>query len=453
MQELAEREGAKAFVVGDIARVGGSYQITARVVATNGGSDALSALATASDSTKLIDAVQDVAQQLRRNIGEGLRAVISAPPLAQVTTASLPALRAFSAALRAEADGQRDRAIALHKEAIAIDTAFASAWGGLFVTYSNLGSVQLATEAAERAYMLRDRLSDAERLRIEARYHNIHGDLVAEEAAWARLVEMGRDHISYSNMLLGMGRFDEAAAMARRGIAFNPKASIGYWNLAEAQVAQRLFAAADSTAALAVTNLPENNYRFYVPLAVRWGRRDLDAVETYLNSPEAVGLPASRATLDRCVLELQRGRLRAWQKCPALDAPLYLRPLLVLAEFRMNRDTARAHAGYETFLASTPEQRNQDSYGLLIALLAEVGHVREAEQLLNEWRARTGPDDPGFRADSALAVGAIAAAQEQWERARRRIPCVERCTGRIRHPHLQPRPARSRCDSRAPRPG
>ena len=32
-------------------------------------------------------------------------------------------------------------------------------------------------------------------------------------------------------------------------------------------------------------------------------------------------------------------------------------------------------------------------------------------------RSRTGPTDPGYRSDSALAVGAIAAAEAQWERA------------------------------------
>ena len=40
VQDLAEREGAKAFVTGEIARVGGGYQLTARVVATAGGSGA-----------------------------------------------------------------------------------------------------------------------------------------------------------------------------------------------------------------------------------------------------------------------------------------------------------------------------------------------------------------------------------------------------------------------------
>jgi hypothetical protein len=78
-----------------------------------------------------------------------LRPVLSAPPLAAIT-ASLPALRAYTAGLRAENEGQRPRAVALAKEALALDTAFASAWSLLYVTWSNMGSVRLATEAAER---------------------------------------------------------------------------------------------------------------------------------------------------------------------------------------------------------------------------------------------------------------------------------------------------------------
>ncbi|MES1259932.1 MAG: serine/threonine-protein kinase, partial [Gemmatimonadota bacterium] len=77
VQELAVREGAKAFVIGSIARVGAGYQITARVVATNGGSEALTAHASASDSTKIIPAVQEVGRTLRRGIGESLKSLLA----------------------------------------------------------------------------------------------------------------------------------------------------------------------------------------------------------------------------------------------------------------------------------------------------------------------------------------------------------------------------------------
>jgi tetratricopeptide (TPR) repeat protein len=90
---------------------------------------------------------------------------------------------------------------------------------------------------------------------------------------------------------------------------------------------------------------------------------------------------------------------------------------LTLAEFRMNGDGERARRAYEGFLTASPDARNTDNYGPVIALLAEVGRVADARSLLDQWRADSGPDDPGFMADSAYAVGSIAAAEQQWERA------------------------------------
>jgi len=419
VQELAEREGAKAFVVGSIARVGSGYQVTARVVATNGGTEALAARATARDSTALIGAVEEVGRKLRRGIGESLRSVLAAPPLAQVTTASLPALRAYSASLRAEAEGQRPRAVALAKEALSIDSTFAAAWAGLYTMYTNMGFVRLATESAKRAYDLRDHLSELERLRIEGNYHATRGEPVEEEAAWQRLADFGRDEAAYSDMLLGQGRLREAEAMARRAVASEPKNPIAYWNLAEAQVGQQHFEAADSTAVLVAPSLPENVIRYILPYSILWGRRDLTAAETYLRSGAGTRLNEPYRITQQCLLDLYRGRLRAWQQCSPRAGGIFAKqyPRLVMAEFRMTGDTSRARLGYATFLAVTPDERDPDVYPATIALLADVGHLREARQLLDEWRGRAGSTDVGFRADSANAVGAIAVAERRWDAA------------------------------------
>jgi len=77
----------------------------------------------------------------------------------------------------------------------------------------------------------------------------------------------------------------------------------------------------------------------------------------------------------------------------------------------------RARLGYASFLAARPEARNTDLYAVTIALLADVGKVREAKQLLDEWRTRLTSADPSFRSDSAYAVGSIAAAEGQWDKA------------------------------------
>ena len=83
----------------------------------------------------------------------------------------------------------------------------------------------------------------------------------------------------------------------------------------------------------------------------------------------------------------------------------------------MTGDTALARRAYAPFLAAKRDERNPDRYAIIIALLADVGRVRDARALLDEWRARSGPNDAGYLADSALAVGAIAAAEERWDAA------------------------------------
>ena len=415
VRELAEREGAKAYVVGDIARIGGGYQLTARVLATQGGAEALTVRATAASESELIGAVGDLGKSLRRGIGESLRSVSAAPPLAKVSTASLPALRAYMAGGRAENDGDRSRAIVLAKQALALDSSFAAAWSLLYVLYSNNGRITLATEAAERAFALRERLSEVERLRVMAWYHASRGEVAEEEAAWVRLVELGREEINYSNFLLGARRFPEAEAMARRGLARTPRQPVGYWNLVEAQVAQQRFAAADSTVTRMAATLPDHQWRKQLLVLTILGRRDFDAAEAYLQSPDAADFDFGPAV--SCMIQLQRARLRAWRECENAIPFWRSNPVLALAEFRMTGDAARARRATDAFVAAKPEDRDLDAYGATITLLAEVGRVGEAKALLGDWRRRVPPTDLGLRSDSAYVVGAIAAAEGRWEEA------------------------------------
>ena len=332
-----------------------------------------------------------------------------------ITTTSLPALRALTAARRLHNEAKFEQAVAMAREALRFDSTFASAHTALTAAYTNLNQVSNATEAARQAYRFRDRLPDVERLRIEARYHAITGDAAAEESAWMRLVELGRDETNYAGFLMSMNRIADAEVMARRAVVSDPKGAIGYWNLNEVLVAQHKFAAAESVVAMARAQLPsENAYRDYVTSALAWGRRDYDALDTMFQ-----GLERGDAVMGgmRCLVDLQRGRIRAWQACDA-DHPLVdENPMTQLSEFRITGDTTRARIGYASFLATAPDERDVDRYGHTIALLAELGRVREAKGLLEEWRRRTGPTDPGFRADSAYAIGAIAAAEGDWDRA------------------------------------
>jgi tetratricopeptide (TPR) repeat protein len=162
-------------------------------------------------------------------------------------------------------------------------------------------------------------------------------------------------------------------------------------------------------------HLPDHPWRYQLATSIPLGRRDFDAVDSYLATlTEAQFAGAAGYS---CIVDLQRARFRDWRACSASDPWLRDDVLLVLAEFRMTGDTVRARRQYEAIRAATGEARNTDEFGPVIALLAELGRVNEARAVLQEWRASAQPNDPGLRSDSSFALGSIAAAERRWQEA------------------------------------
>src|SRR4029078_6686654 len=94
---------------------------------------------------------------------ESLRHVNAMPPLEAVTTASLPALKKFTAGERAATIGDYGSAFRLYREAIAIDSQFVTAYARLGVLYQQIsGTRQFQTDMLQRAYDLRQRLPKQE---------------------------------------------------------------------------------------------------------------------------------------------------------------------------------------------------------------------------------------------------------------------------------------------------
>ncbi|MFL5604939.1 MAG: protein kinase domain-containing protein [Gemmatimonadaceae bacterium] len=169
-QDLAQREGIKAIVDGEVTGVGAGYIVSVRLVRADSGIELASFRETGDGPKGLIDAADRLARAIRSKAGESLRLVNATPPLTQATTASLEALKKFSAAARANALGD-DRSVELAREAVSIDSTFASGWSALAANLSNYGGSQSAIDSALiRAYRYRDRLPAIERDGLTARY-------------------------------------------------------------------------------------------------------------------------------------------------------------------------------------------------------------------------------------------------------------------------------------------
>ncbi|MEO8564384.1 MAG: serine/threonine-protein kinase, partial [bacterium] len=171
-REIAQREGIKAVVAGNVASAGSAYIITARLVSAASGDELAVYQESAASAADIIPAVDRLTRQLRGKIGESLKSVAAAPALGQVATSSLDALRSYAAGMRAnDVEGDFAKAIPLFEEAIKKDTGFAAAYIQLAASLSNSGLQRARQDSLiATAYRLRERLPEHERYSVEGGY-------------------------------------------------------------------------------------------------------------------------------------------------------------------------------------------------------------------------------------------------------------------------------------------
>jgi eukaryotic-like serine/threonine-protein kinase len=233
-REVCLRSGSKAFIRGSIAGLGNQYIIGLNAIncATN---DSLAReQVQAASKEKVIDALDSAATKLRSELGESLPSVQKFDvPLEQATTPSLEALKAFSLG-----EKQSDiPSILLYQRAIELDPNFAEAYSRLGVIYTNLGQPERANENLTKAFELRERVSEREKLYIASMYYlNVTGE---EEKAidtyqlWAQ--SYPRDFHPYANLSIPysvIGQYEKAAEATREALKLRPDSVGLYENLA-----------------------------------------------------------------------------------------------------------------------------------------------------------------------------------------------------------------------------
>jgi serine/threonine protein kinase/tetratricopeptide (TPR) repeat protein len=171
-QELCIREGIPLWIGGEIARSGTGFSLTVSAVDAQRGEPLAVQTVSIRDPSELIRAVGEAAIGLRRRLGEP-EALIqqNQRPLEQVTTSSLEALYRFSQALDLHAAGNIELAVKALEAAVRLDHQFAMAYSRLSLYTGGTGDYQESFQASERAYALRDRVSERESYRISATYH------------------------------------------------------------------------------------------------------------------------------------------------------------------------------------------------------------------------------------------------------------------------------------------
>jgi len=214
-RDLCQRAGSKAYLGGAIAALGSQYVIALNLVDCQTGDFVAQQQVTASSKEQVLKALDEAALTLRARVGESLSSIQKFDvPIEQATTSSLEALKAYSLGMKIRDEKGYFEAIPLFKAAIDRDSNFASAYTSLGSCYANMGENELGTSYYRKAFELRERASEREKLRISNGHFFETGELdKALESAqlWAR--EYPRDKLAHFDLgltYMEMARYESA---------------------------------------------------------------------------------------------------------------------------------------------------------------------------------------------------------------------------------------------------
>jgi eukaryotic-like serine/threonine-protein kinase len=164
---VAIREGVKVVLEGTISADGGGYSLTLRAVNPSDGKPIWAAKTKASDRSRVLSAVQTLAVDLRKTLGDTPR-VFGAESL---TASSLEAVREYSVAQDLASAGRHADAIVHYRAAVERDKALGRAYSGWATAAFYLGRKDEAETQWKKALSLMDGMTEREKYRTLGTYY------------------------------------------------------------------------------------------------------------------------------------------------------------------------------------------------------------------------------------------------------------------------------------------
>jgi len=234
-RELCLRTGSKALLGGTISSLGSHYLIDLYAVACSTGDTLAKEQGEATSKEDTLRSLSRASSSLRAKLGESLPSVQKFDVPMEATTSSLEALKAYSMGITVGHEQGDTPSIPFLKRAVEIDPSFPMAYAALAVLYGNLNQPTLALENATKAYGLRDRASEREKLRITAYYFRARGEIEKEAQTYELwTATYPRDVSPYVNLASdygNLGQFDKALAEEKEALRLAPDQVVVYANM------------------------------------------------------------------------------------------------------------------------------------------------------------------------------------------------------------------------------
>jgi tetratricopeptide (TPR) repeat protein len=299
--------------------------VTLEAVNANDGSSLAKEQVEADSKEHVLASLGKAATSLREKLGESLTSLKKFDaPVEQATTSSLDALKDYTQGTEIFQQGDNAGAIPWFKRAIEIDPNFAMAYGRLAVIYNNSFQSDLGEQYSQKAYDLRNRVSEHERFYLEEKYAAyVTGD--REEAvkvlkSWTQTYP--NDFIPHNNLCVNYalaGKWEDSMAEAKEAVRLSPNNVVPKTNLIEGYIRTNRFdEAQQSLDQLLGDNTERGSYKFYASI-IAFAKGDVDAankaLEFFAKSPNEPDLTDAQSNM--------AGFAGQWKKALALSARSY----------------------------------------------------------------------------------------------------------------------------------
>ncbi|HXH95464.1 MAG TPA: serine/threonine-protein kinase [Thermoanaerobaculia bacterium] len=234
-REICQRNDLKALIAGSIAALGRHYVITLEAINAKSGETIGRQQTEADSKEEVLKSLSSAASGIRETLGESLSSIRQSDiPLYQLTTPSVEALKSFALGFDLSNRGEYFKSIPMFKRSVELDANFAYGYSLLAGNYTIVNEPRRAAENAAKAFALKDKGTDRERLYITSVYDNYTlGDLdKAIEAFRVYDQFYANDFRASGNLSLAyllLGQYEKALGEARESVRLNP--GISAWQV------------------------------------------------------------------------------------------------------------------------------------------------------------------------------------------------------------------------------
>jgi len=286
-REICQRNGIKAMLSGSIASLGNQYVINIDAVNASTGETLAREQSQAANKEDVLNSIHKAGSSLRRKLGESIVSVQKFDkPLSEATTSSLEALKALSLGDAKHQIGEELGALPFYQHAVKLDPNFAMAYARLGAVYNNLGQSEVSEQNRQRAFELRDRASEHEKLYIMSHYYADSGQLdkgiTALELYKQTYPRDATPYTNLSNIYSQLGEFDKGLENGRQAMTLDPDTVNGYITLANAYAGLGRFEEAKATLNQALAHKLGGTSVHLFLTAIAWAEGDEGTIEKEL---------------------------------------------------------------------------------------------------------------------------------------------------------------------------